>query len=322
MFANLGGQLTATGKWSRLNRQKVNPNVFMQKALTQLFLYVLITPLSAWALSAHGADAALVSGNNLDITGVDIIAETSRLPPDTRKTVLAKPTSVNQIAQTLFVRRALAAEADGAGITQNPTVAAAVQIAKEAALAEAMLAKIDLVNTPTDAALEKFSLSKYRANPGAFTSAAEVNVSHILIKTPAADAEKRAVALLRDLKQGADFASLARKHSEDAGSAARDGNLGAFQRGKMVPAFEDAAFSLSKPGELSGVVKTEFGFHILKLVSKTEAAIRPFEEVGEQIGKDVLATLLAEGRRRETVRILKDAKFDQQAIEAFAANPK
>lgn len=88
----------------------------------------------------------------------------------------------------------------------------------------------------------------------------QVKASHILVKT-----ESEARKILEDLKKGADFAKLAKEKSQ-CPSKKRGGNLGWFGRGKMVPEFEKAAFSLKK-GELSDIVKTQFGYHIIKVTN-------------------------------------------------------
>ncbi len=96
-----------------------------------------------------------------------------------------------------------------------------------------------------------------------------VDASHILfrIADPAKESEvkARAEAVLKQAKEGKDFADLAKKHSEDTGSAAEGGYLGPFQRGQMIKEFEDAAFSL-KAGEISGLVKTDYGYHIIRVL--------------------------------------------------------
>src|ERR1700678_1340494 len=121
----------------------------------------------------------------------------------------------------------------------------------------------------------------------------EVKVRHILIKVdPKADAKTDAAAkqkaedLLKPIKGGADFAALAKANSDDPGSKDAGGELGMIQRGVTVPAFESAAFSL-QPGQISDVVKTQFGYHILKVEEKQTAHLKPLEEVKAQI----LATL-------------------------------
>ena len=97
-----------------------------------------------------------------------------------------------------------------------------------------------------------------------------MRASHILLKTEGKDeaaVKKQAEDLLAKVKGGADFAALANKFSEDEGSAAKGGDLDFFGRGAMVKEFEDAAFTL-KPGEISDVVKTQFGYHIIKVTEK------------------------------------------------------
>ena len=112
--------------------------------------------------------------------------------------------------------------------------------------------------------------------------------SHILIsideKASAEDrkkAKEKAEAILKRVKGGEDFAVLAKSDSS-CPSSSQGGDLGTFTRGQMVPAFESATFAL-KPGEVSGVVETQFGYHIIKLTSKQEAATEKFENVKEKI---------------------------------------
>src|ERR1700761_3958402 len=120
-----------------------------------------------------------------------------------------------------------------------------------------------------------------------------VKVRHILIKVPAgaeaktdAAAKAKAEALLKEIKGGADFSALAKANSDDPGSKAQGGDLGMIQRGVTVPEFEKSAFSL-QPGQVSDLIKTQFGYHILKVEEKQTAHLRPLDEVKAQI----LATL-------------------------------
>ncbi len=132
----------------------------------------------------------------------------------------------------------------------------------------------------------------YQANLDSYRVPERVHVRHILLKTTEKPKEEvpkiraRAEELLKQLRGGGDFAELARKNSEDTGSAANGGDLGWIVRGQTVKAFEDTAFSL-KPNELSGVIATEYGFHILQVLGKEQARLKPFEEVKDQLARDL-----------------------------------
>jgi peptidyl-prolyl cis-trans isomerase D len=134
----------------------------------------------------------------------------------------------------------------------------------------------------TDEDLRKF----YADNAARFTAPEERKASHILInadkKLPAVDREKakaRAQALLVEArKTPAQFAELARKNSQDTGSAVQGGDLGFFGRGNMVKPFEDAAFAM-KAGDISELVETEYGYHIINLIETKGGQKRPFDEV-------------------------------------------
>lgn len=109
-------------------------------------------------------------------------------------------------------------------------------------------------------------------------------VAHILIPFGKDEkaAEKQADELLSKAKSGADFAELAKANSSDTFSAKKGGELDWFEKGVMDPAFEQAAFALTKAGDLSGVVKSPFGFHIIKLLAVEPAQTKPFADVKEE----------------------------------------
>ena len=143
----------------------------------------------------------------------------------------------------------------------------------------------------------------YDDAPRRYSKPGSRSASHILLPLAAGAAAEEAVRakaarLVSEARGGADFAELARTYSKDAGSATRGGDLGVIQKGAMVPPFEKAVFALSA-GEISEPVKTEFGYHVIKVtrVSKTEAI--PFEEVRE----DIAAALRRRGGEAEFVQL-------------------
>lgn len=137
--------------------------------------------------------------------------------------------------------------------------------------------------------------SYYRRNLDRYETPEQASAAHILVRVPdnADDAvrkQKRAQAerLLAEARGGKDFATLARQFSDDQASAVNGGDLGSFTRGTMVPAFEQAVFAL-KPGAISDLVETRFGFHIIKLIALTEAKVRPLAEVTDEIKRGLRA---------------------------------
>ena len=129
----------------------------------------------------------------------------------------------------------------------------------------------------------------YNKNQDKFQQGPRVRASHILIGIPQnADAatkqqaKTKAEALLKDLKAGKDFAEAAKANSQDPGSAPNGGDLGYFEQGQMVPPFEQAAFAL-KAGEMSDIVETQFGYHIIKVAEKQNSRVVPLDEAKGQI---------------------------------------
>jgi peptidyl-prolyl cis-trans isomerase D len=150
----------------------------------------------------------------------------------------------------------------------------------------------------------------YEANKDQFRTPDRVHARHILLTTTGKPKDEEAAirakaeGLLKQLKAGADFAELAKKNSDDPGSASKGGDLGWIVKGQTVPEFENTAFAL-KPKDLSGVVATKYGFHIIQALEREPARLTPFEEV-----KDKLAQEWKKQQVYETVQKLADQAHD------------
>ncbi len=128
----------------------------------------------------------------------------------------------------------------------------------------------------------------YDANRDKYRTPERVKERHILISTmnkpkeEQAALEAKAAGVLKQIRAGGDFAELAKKNSDDPGSAQKGGDLGWVTRGQMVKPFEEASFAL-KPNEISNLVKTDYGFHIVQALEKEEARLKPFDEVKAEL---------------------------------------
>jgi len=157
--------------------------------------------------------------------------------------------------------------------------------------------------------------SYYNSHKDQYRTAERVQARHILLSTTnkAKDEipkiQAKAEDLLKQIRSGADFAQLAQKNSEDPGSASKGGDLGWVVRGQMVKNFEDTAFSL-KPKEVSNVITTEYGLHIVQVMEKEPARLRPIEEV-----KTEIATAL----KNQTVFDQMQTRTDQARAELVKA---
>src|SRR5207237_671091 len=165
--------------------------------------------------------------------------------------------------------------------------------------------------------------SYYNQNVQQFQQPEQVRASHILLKTEGKDeaaVRKQAEDILKEAKApGADFAALAKKNSEDEGSKANGGDLDYFGKGRMVPEFEQAAFAL-QPGQISDLVKSQFGFHIIKVVDKKPASTRTLDEMRPQIQEQLAAQRVEQQLTARThdldARITKPGDIDTVGKEA------
>ena len=176
--------------------------------------------------------------------------------------------------------------------------------------------RIQYVQIPLEA--DKVELTEQQINErlASIASKDEVEASHILISLITPDAEEKAQGILQQLRDGADFGELAKEHSDDPGSAANGGELGFFKRGMMVPEFEDAAFSM-EPGQLSDLVATDYGFHIIQVTdvklidsrSTAEAQLR--EEEAQGLAQALADKILFEARNNSDL----DSAAEQYQVQ-------
>jgi len=166
-------------------------------------------------------------------------------------------------------------------------------------------AEVSAQAAPSDVAIREF----YDKNPEKFKQDEAVRASHILFRVDEnADAATKkkimdqAQAVLKEARSGADFAELAKKHSAD-GSAQQGGDLNFFTKGQMVQQFDQAAFSM-KPGEISDIVTTQFGYHIIKVTDRRPASTVPFEQVSARI-KDFLTEQQKQQKADDFIQSLK-----------------
>ncbi len=176
-------------------------------------------------------------------------------------------------------------------------------------------AKVEAKTEVTHAELESY----YNQHRDEFREPEQVNVRHILIKTPPAgadgkpdqkgveEARAKAADILKQLKGGAKFEDLAKKYSDDPGSAANGGSLGWIGKGRTVPEFEKAAFSVAKGGT-SDLVQSSYGFHIIHVDDKKEAGLKTVDEVKAQIEPVLKQQRVAQAVDRQARELLADAK--------------
>ena len=266
----------------------------------------------------------LVSRESVVVTAADLMvgAPSPKAGESAPPSPYTQPDAVKSTASNILVRRVFAQAAVAEGLDKDPAVQAALAQARDRILSDAKLARMDEANRPSAALAESYARTVYNANPKRFEAPDQIRARHVLIAKNTAQARAKADALLAELKGGANFETLAKERSDDKNSGARGGDLGLFARGRMVKSFEDAAFALTTPGQLSDVIETQFGYHVIQLVEKKPAGLRSFDEVKAALMRETEAALINEGRSKEQGRILSEAKFDDAAIEAFARSQR
>jgi parvulin-like peptidyl-prolyl isomerase len=218
------------------------------------------------------------------ITQEQFDAAAARIPAERRQEFLRSRSRLERFVDQTLITAQIAAEARVAGFEETPEVRARMEWAANEELARAWLAKRRSELPPAD--YETMAREEWLLNGDSYMTEPTIDVSHILIKAEnrtAEDARFLAEELRARLNDDPSlFDEFVAEYSEDSSAAANKGRFYGVRRGQMVRPFEVAAFGM-EPGEISGPVKTQYGFHIIRLDALEPARKQSFEEVRERL---------------------------------------
>ena len=274
----------------------------------------LAVALAAVALSspaivpAAAADGPLAVVNGKPLTEADLKMAEAELGPELAQ--LPEASRRRILVEYLIENLVFSDAAEAAKLSSGADFDARLQYLRRRALRDVYFEK-SIKASVKDEDAKKF----YDEQVTAIKPEEEVNARHILVKD-----EAKAKEIADKLAKGGDFAALAKENSEDPGSKDNGGDLGYFSKGQMVPEFETAAFALEK-GKISAPVKSNFGFHIIKLEDKRMRQPPPFEAVKDRI----VNSLLQKKAQTAGVELRAAAKIEyvdpeiKKAVDAEAA---
>ncbi|HUP45273.1 MAG TPA: peptidylprolyl isomerase [Thermoanaerobaculia bacterium] len=253
----------------------------MRKTIITSLVLALATV--GFAQTQPAGDPIIIAAGNLTVRQSEFETAIQTLPQEYQQ--FAMGPGKKQFAEDYLRMKMLAAEGLKNGLDKDPDVVKQLNLMRENLIANAELGRIEKGITVSDADLQK----AYEANKEQYE---QIKARHILVAfkgSPAAqpgktelteeEAKAKAEDIRKQLVAGASFDELAKKESDDTGSGARGGDLGAFGRGQMVEEFENAVFS-AKEGAIPPVVRTQFGYHVIRVDENTTT---PFAEVKEQL---------------------------------------
>jgi len=257
--------------------------------------------LLAAALFTLSALPALADDVVARVNGKDITAAEVQMATDVFGEQLAQIPEAQRrsmVVDALVDMHVMADAAQAAGVTDSPKYKARM------AFLEAQALRNTYVEDELQAKISEDDIkARYEKDVAGYVAPEEVHARHILVKT-----EDEANAILKELAAGGDFQAIAKEKSQDPGSKANGGDLGFFAKGQMVPEFEAEAFAL-KPGETSAKpVKTQFGYHILKVEERRTQPVPTLDQVREQViqmvERDKYQEALAKMRGEAKIEIL------------------
>jgi len=261
--------------------------------------------------AAHGG-TVIASYQDRTLTSDDVSREFERLPAPSR-TYLAAPDRKRQFVENLVMNDLLYEEGQKQGYDKDPEIEHQVTDLRKRLVVQRVMRQYQTPPSVTDDQVRAY----YDKNLALY-STTQIHASHILVKD-----EDSARQILAEVKANPDrFADIAREKSTDAISAKKGGDLGTFGAGRMVPEFEKVAFAL-KPGEISDVVKTQYGYHIIMVTERKEGEPKPFDQVKEQIRATLRNRALQDQVQGHFDQLKKDAhlKINDEALAKLNPPP-
>lgn len=245
-------------------------------------------------LAVQAQNVAIVNGKPVPKARVDAL-----LTQATRGGQPRTPELEAQVKDEVVLREMLMQEAEKLGLSRSANYKAQMELARQSILIRELFDDFTSKNKVSDADV-KAEYDKYKAQAGG----AEFHARHILVEK-----EEEAVALIKEIKAGGKFDELAKKHSKDQGSGANGGDLDWANPNSYVPEFAQALSALKKGEMTEKPVKTQYGFHIIKLEDTREAQFPSLEEVKPRIEQALAQQKLAKFREDVKTRAKTDYKF-------------
>ncbi len=259
----------------------------MTKKFFAVLIFIFILSCAAYGAEAETGDKVLARVGSSDITEREVI---EFIQPFGQQAMMMYATEQGRkmIIDDIITMRLYALDAEANGLDKTPEFISALESTKRAMLAQSAMRKQIEELTVTDEDAKKF----YDENPTLFVQPEKIHARHILVS-----GDEMLAKVQEELKVKS-FDVVAKEYSIDTGSAVNGGDLGEFPRGVMVPEFEKAAFALKNPGDVSEPVKTQFGWHIIKLEARIPESKMAFEDVKTQI--------IQELKERKTQEVLQN----------------
>jgi peptidyl-prolyl cis-trans isomerase C len=258
------------------------------------------------------------------VTFGDYDAEMAKLSAPERAQYSSGPARVTQMLNNIFANRAAAKDARAAGLDTAPVLALQIQLQAERLLAQAQITRVERqAGAAFDARAGEYDARAreiYLTQSERFRTPERVQVAHILTKIgPDGDAaaRARADAVRERAVTGTPFADLAREASDDAASRQNGGDLGMMAPSRLDAPIAAAVAALQKPGQISPVVKSTYGYHVIVLIAREPATRRPFADVKPDILAEIRTKFVEEARDRYLQSLFADppVKVDGPLVE-------
>jgi len=247
--------------------------------------YIVTVTMIILTLLSFGCAKKVAEGDGWSISSNEFRELYESLPPEMAP-ILSTPQGKKQYLENLIMEEILYHEAEEAGILDDPYVMHMAEKARRAVIIEEYLRRE--LSEGLMAPSEEDILAFFEENKEAFDNAETVRVRHILVET-----REEAEEVLERIREGENFSELAREYSI-CPTGPDGGDLGFFKRGDMIAEFEDAAFALERPGDISNIVETKYGYHIIKLEDKDHLLEQYYHECQDELLRDYLQNLKEE----------------------------
>ena len=279
------------------------------------------------AAAAELPPDVLTRSSRATLTRADFEAELANVPSDLRTEFAASGARLTKMLNSMVEARTLAAEARANGLDKDPVMERRVALAVDRVLAQGRAEQIEReAGADFDRRRDDFASRArelYTLDKAKYTVPEQIRAAHILVRSDRRGKDE-ALKLAQEIRAkalagGADFAALAREFSEDQTARTNGGDLGWFAAAQMDREFSAGAFALRKPGEVSELVLSSFGYHIIRLEARKPAELQPFDAVKDRIMAEIRHDFVTAKKNAATEGIFGDPtlQVNQPAIDAL-----
>jgi peptidyl-prolyl cis-trans isomerase C len=295
----------------------------MNRIICALIISLVSVAQAQTSSPSPQSSPAIITWKNGVVTVAELEADLLKMPQEEREATKKNPRLLLQILDNIQVYKELTAQAEKQRFVSDP-VRISSQLAATRNTGTMFLNSESEKNVRSNDELTRAAKEHYLVNKTKYNRPERMNVAHILLRIPPGDTsvETKIKSIHQRALAGEDFAKLAMEFSDDRASKEKGGVIGFFAKGNTLKPFEDATFALKAVGEITPPFKTQYGWHVAKLIERLPSGVPAFEEIEQEVVNELKQTAINRAKEviLSTIRNDSTLKVDEKVFETYTGS--